>query len=88
MKRKHKTKVKKVVVTDIKELTKRESKIKTEETDLKLYLNKMWVQICFNIMKLCRMQKPDGLYDIVTVVKMWSGLQVCVFVFRKYVNLR
>lgn len=33
------------------------------------------------------MQKPDGLYDIVTVVKMWSGLQVCVFVFRKYVNL-
>lgn len=57
---------------DVKELTK--SEIKTEETNLRFYLNEMWLQICFNIAKLCRIQKPDGLCDIVTVVKMWSVL--------------
>lgn len=74
MKWKHKTKVKKVIGKDVKELRKSENEIKTEETNLRFYLNKMWLQICFNVMKLCRIQKPDGLYDIVTVVKMWSVL--------------
>jgi len=41
MKLKHKTKMKKVIVTDIKELTKSENEIKTEETSLKFYLKKM-----------------------------------------------
>lgn len=41
LKWKCKTKVKKVVVTGIKELTKNENDLKTEETDLKYYLNKM-----------------------------------------------
>lgn len=41
MKWKHKTKVKKVVGKDVKELRKSENEIKTEETNLRFYLNKM-----------------------------------------------
>lgn len=41
MKWKHKTKVKKVIVTAIKELAKNQNEIKTEETDFEFQLTKV-----------------------------------------------
>lgn len=52
MKQKHKIKVKKVVIMDMKKSTRSKDEIKTEDTNLIFYLSKIWVQICFNIVKL------------------------------------